>query len=91
MINKHMKMNGRVLVCGSISTYNKEPGQSKKTFYRILCLKFVIIIYFFQAAETNVSVLMKELSVYGFVCFNCYDRWPEAFVELNQLIRDVII
>ena len=33
-----------------------------------------------QASETNVSVLMKELSIYGFVCFNVLRGLDEEIV-----------
>lgn len=32
---------------------------------------------------------MKELVVRGFLCFNHYNNWPAAHVELNKLIKDV--
>ncbi len=70
IIRKHMKLNGRVLVCGSIETYNDSNEK--------------------QYGPTNVAILMKELSVYGFMCFSHYEKWPESFVEMNKLIQSVI-
>ncbi|CAF0705338.1 unnamed protein product [Brachionus calyciflorus] len=68
IINKHMRKGGRVLVCGSIQTY-----QDKDTR---------------KYDATNVSVLMNELSIYGFMCYSYYEQWPIAFTEMNKLIQE---
>lgn len=64
-----MKLWGRVLVCGSIETYN---DVDKKLY-----------------DATNISILMKQLTVKGFLCFPHFDKWPAAFVQLNKLIQEV--
>lgn len=46
---------------------------------------------FIKAEETSSAILMNELSVFGFVSANHYDQWPNAFVEINKLIQEVIL
>ena len=70
VINRHMKLGGRVLVCGSIQNYN---DIDKKL-----------------VEATNINILMKELTVKGFMCYSYFDKWPLAFVEMNKLIQEVI-
>lgn len=79
-----MRKHGRILVCGSIQNYNDiEP---KKCIY---CLIFIFkIIKFFKVDATNISILMKELSVYGFMVYSYYEQWPQAFTEMNKLIQE---
>lgn len=37
---------------------------------------------------TNHSILMKELTVKGFVCYSYVNEWPVAFTEMNKLIQE---
>ena len=46
---------------------------------------------FIKAEETSSAILTNELSVFGFVSANHYDQWPNAFVEINKLIQEVIL
>ena len=64
-----MKDFGRILVCGSIQTYN--DIEEKKY------------------AATNFAILVKGLSVYGFRSSDHYAKWPESFVEMNNLMKSV--
>lgn len=68
IVNHHMRQNGRVLVCGSIRTYNNKER--------------------LKTDETNFDILMKQLTVMGFMCYNHYEDWPNAFVEINKLIQE---
>lgn len=68
IITKHMKSRGRILVVGSIQTYND------------------IDMKLFPA--TNLSILMKELTVRGFMVYSCKQEWPQAFTYMNKLIQE---
>jgi len=37
---------------------------------------------------TNLSVLMKELTIKGFMVYTYYPEWPAAFTEMNQYIKE---
>lgn len=66
-VAKHMKSGGRILVVGSIQTYN---DLETKTY-----------------PATNLSILMKELTIKGFMVYSYYPRWAAAFTEMNQLMQ----
>lgn len=79
-----MKKNGRILVCGSIQNYNDiEPKKCK--IFSIILLYYLIFVL---VEATNISILMKELTVYGFMVYSCYEKWPEAFTEMNKMIQE---
>lgn len=67
VINKHLRMHGRLLVVGSIQTYNDTETR-----------KF---------PQTNLSILMKELTVKGFMVYSYASEWPAAFTEMNQYMQ----
>lgn len=97
IIAKHMRKLGRVLVCGSIQTYNEVEQKLCMYFIYFQGLlkskEFLFKKYcsFYIDSATNVSILMKELTIQGFMCFTWYEKWPTAFVELNKYIQEVII
>ena len=35
------------------------------------------------------SILRKSATVYGFMCYDYYEKWPEAHSAMNKLIQDV--
>ena len=79
-----MRKNGRILVCGSIQNYNDiEPKKCNTLNLNFNCLKLIFLV-----EATNLSILMKELTVYGFMVYSCYEKWPEAFTEMNKMIQE---
>ena len=45
--------------------------------------------FLFKDKPTSISINMKSLIIYGFMCFDYYEQWPEAHVAMNKLIQDV--
>ena len=87
-----MKSGGRILVAGSISTYNA-TDEKKCNLYTVL-IKFSNAIEFWlnralKDPTTNLSILMKSLTVKGFIASSFIDQWPRAFTEMNKLIQEV--
>ncbi len=92
ILTKHMKLNGRVLVVGSIQTYNDiEAKQCKENEIFIELFEYLENLFLFSVPATNVSILMKQLTVRGFQVYLCENEWPQAFTEINKLIREVIL
>ncbi|XP_038212140.1 prostaglandin reductase 1-like [Zerene cesonia] len=68
-----MNKNGRVAVCGSISAYNEDPAKMPK------------------ATVLQPTIILKELKIEGFYVSRWSqpkDRWPEAFSNLVQWIKN---
>lgn len=68
VINKHMRHHGRIIIVGSIQTYNKSDVQ--------------------LVEATNITILLKELTVKGFMVYTYSNEWPQAFTEMNKLIQE---
>jgi NADPH-dependent curcumin reductase CurA len=87
-----MRSKGRVLVCGSIENYNDvDPKKCKNLIIRRL-FRFLFNLSLIRCKidnATNLNVLIKELTVYGFMCYSYNEEWPKAFDEMNKLIQNV--
>lgn len=47
------------------------------------------VLYLYLVSTVSSTILIKQLTVQGFIVWRWLDEWPEAFKEIREWIKEV--
>ncbi|CAK9188725.1 unnamed protein product, partial [Sphagnum troendelagicum] len=87
MIRNHMAQRGRVTICGSISNYRDQEPKKCECMDVLRSRINHPILTIFSDAQNNVTIFLKELSIYGVLITSYENEYKDALAEMAPMVK----